>query len=267
MKKRTAALFGVLLVCVLCVFVVGVLLKKNREQEQQTAESETETAAEAAVSDEEQEFLDQVISDAEQIESEGNIYDAGEYWKYGGFGYQVVELRLYDTYDDLHIENYDEKKVGEPAYYYPEASYACLELQVTNEGGVEKTLYPSAIHLVCAENWMRGEPENSFSAGWCNVSRTIYVDGIENSQDDPKNSANPVIGPGETVTLLLYYEYNVETLDENGKQMILSIKDKFENPDYYIELRGTINSGDPNYIYDITKNKHCIYLKCTTVEG
>ena len=40
MKKRTVAVVGVLLVCVLCVFVVGLFLKKNREQEQQTAKDE-----------------------------------------------------------------------------------------------------------------------------------------------------------------------------------------------------------------------------------
>ena len=48
--------------------------------------------------------------------------------------------------------------------------------------------------------------------------------------------------------------------------MILSIKDKLENPDYYIELRGTVDSGNPNYIYNITIDKHGIYLKCTPVE-
>ena len=72
---------------------------------------------------------------------------------------------------------------------------------MTNEGGVEKTLYPSAIHLVCAGNWMRGEPKNDVSPGWCNDSRTIYIEGIEMPQDDPKNSVNPIIGPGEMVTL------------------------------------------------------------------
>ena len=110
MKKRTVAVFGVLLVCVLCVFALGLFNKRYRGREQQTAGDGIDTAASAAVSDEEQEFIDQMISDAEQIEKEGNIYDAGEYRKYGGFGCQIIELRLYDTYEELQIQNYNEKR-------------------------------------------------------------------------------------------------------------------------------------------------------------
>ena len=70
MKKRALAVLGVLLICVLCVFAAGLLLKRNREQDQQMAENETDTAAEAAVSIEEQEYINEAIRDTE-IRKEG----------------------------------------------------------------------------------------------------------------------------------------------------------------------------------------------------
>lgn len=269
MKKRALAVLGVLLICVLCVFAAGLLLKKNREQNRQTAENETDTAAEAAVSIEEQEYINETIRDAEQVDKEGRIYDSSEYRKYGGFGFQITELRLYDTYDELPIQNYDERKEGEPAYYYPEADYACLEVQVTNESKVEKTLYPTMIDLILAENEMRGEPDTDTARGWSNVSNVFYVEGIENPQDDPKNSVNPIIGPEQTVSLKLYFEYYVETLDDDENLLILNVKDKYENPDYYIRLSNMRGEGtaNPEFIYDITQDRGYIYLKCTPVEG
>ena len=125
------------------------------------------------------------------------------------------------------------------------------------------------IGLILAENEMRGEPETDSAPGWCNASRVFYVEGIENPQDDPKNSVNPIIGPEQTVSLKLYFEYYVETMDDDGKLLILNVEDRYEDPDYYIRLSNMRGEAvaNPEFIYDITKDRGYIYLKCTPVEG
>lgn len=269
MKRRTGILAGVF-ICILCVCAVGFVRRQHTTSESQTSEKKTEneekteqTSETDSASEEEKEFFAQVAADQEV---EQRIFEAGAYQSYGGFGYRVTGFTIYDDYEDFSRQtpNYDPEKEERLLYdpRFPEekevTEIACVEIEVTNEKDSEQEFFTSRIQLVVGDNgklynWDYEADGSKYTADLVGSENPFYVEGVEHPASE-KNYTHPLMQPGETVTLKLFFGYYaIYCIGEDKPEnvVLISIQDALDNPEYYVQIEGEMPANSaPDYITD-----------------
>jgi hypothetical protein len=141
-----------------------------------------------------------------------------------------------------------------------DSCFAYVEIQITNELGTDKSVDAMGILLYATDNkTVSWQEDNNIYGADCGQFY-IGVDSIPDEED----RLNPVVAPGETITIykafvcqgLIAYADGSEPTDR------VDLKEIFPNPDWYIECPGTSSWGGSS-LTNLEEIKTSIFFKCT----
>lgn len=264
MKKRNILVVcSFLLVCVL-VFLLGLLLRSYKAEQSISSIVETNEEVDGDVRNSEStddvvEYLEKQERDIETVKNSGNMFEQGEYQSYGGFGYKVLNFKLYDSYDtirqkqDYGIEN----EVTSSDKLSPLAQFVYIELQVTNESEKD-AIYYHPVDMVITQDGKTSVYTKNDQWGW--AGGIVYIGGdIRSASEVDKTIQSPftaLLSAGETITLQYYYE--LYAVSENGEEA--SVEDVFTDAEYLLQVSGIMTSGE--IVEEPEKDGAHIYFRC-----
>ncbi len=249
---------SLLTIVVGCVYFIGFYKIESESQQNELEDAISSTASgEAssdAVDDEEGEFIKTIEEENEKIETQGNIFPKGSYQVYGGFGYQIRNFCIYETYDKFKQSDYYCSDYEQYSPVYPEDSvYVFLEVDVTNERTREREFNVLQFGLLFAQDgsaYVEDSPQLVYDAS------PFYVSETENAKDE-KSKLFYQIKPGDTITTQMCF--SACFVDDDTAETY-KIHDVFENPEYYLAIEGSMTAS--NRVYRLADDKMHIYIEC-----
>lgn len=205
--------------------------------------------------------------------AEKNIYEMSEgYISYGGLGYKVRYVKMFETSEEFMNSEYYESLKPECEYHKtlpeqpdtltnPESQrYLYFELEVTNESETSKYSYnPADLHVYFVNERGYTYDDNDeampYIFGGC-----IWFNDVENPMNY-KNHQAPRIEPEETVLIKVLYKCIYSTKYESSDAIDGYLKpwDELYDGEWYLGIPGTYIVM--NYDFNIYENKNLIFVK------
>jgi hypothetical protein len=202
------------------------------------------------------------------VEENGNFYQQGEYVSYGGIGYQVSSFTIYNSYEELVSEApgydtaYEYVPVFDERFDKIDSCFAYVEIQITNELGTDKSVDTIGIDLHATTtdskivSWQEADKIYGADCG------QFYIGG--DSIPDEEDKLNPVVAPGETITI--YMAFLCEGMIEYGEgddysYEYVDLEEILPAPDWYVGISGTSNWGGSS-LTNLEEKKTDIFFKC-----
>lgn len=257
MKRRVVLFLSLLTIVFVCVYFAGI--KMESENQQNKSEDTISSTASGEISsdvvdDDEKEFIKTIDEENKKIETQGNIFPKGSYQVYGGFGYQIRNFCIYETYDKFKQSDYYCSDYEQYSPVYPADSvYVFLEVDVTNERTREREFNVLQFGLLFAQDgsaYVEDSPQLIYDAS------PFYVSETENAKDE-KSKLFYQIKPSETITTQMCF--SACFVDDNTGETY-KIHDVFENPEYYLAIEGSMTAS--NRVYRLEDDKMHIYIEC-----
>jgi hypothetical protein len=276
MKLKKILILCAMVAAVLLVVVLGFVKRhsENTDSSPDDADNvsvitESDDADPESTIEPEEEYVDRVRKENEQVEENGNFYQQGEYVSYGGIGYQVSSFTIYNSYEELVSEApgydtaYEYIPVFDERFDRADSCFAYVEVQITNELGTDKSVDVIGIDLyaTAADNrtvtWQ--VDDKTYGAAF----RKFYIGG--DSIPDEEDKLNPVVAPGETITI--YMAFLCDGMIEYGEgddysYEYVDLEEILPAPDWYIGIPGTSSWGG-SCLTNLEELKTYIFFKCT----
>lgn len=259
------------------IFLAGLYRKNQRTDTQQAdaQESTADTGETEVYEPNEQEYFAQLQKDKEAAE-EKNIYTKEDgYQSFGGFGYEVKFVKKFDTFEEFRdskwfVEEYFEYDVNNMEEWKKEelnqAEIIYIEYEVTNEKPVKQQFCP--LNMDCAyvnergynyddtKGWHEEEGRGVVSGMWSN--HDFYVATIPDPVDE-KNTCNPILQPGEKISLQIAYECTAWKGNKGEEESVEVKPTELYEGEWYLVLPGT--AMIMNETYNIYEDKLHKFIK------
>ncbi len=268
MKKKIWVLLLGILVLAIGVVIVGIL-KRNAEDrntaEQKEAvhtviESDEENMVETdGEPNEEQQYFEQLEKDKAKA---GTIYSRDSYPIYNGFGFKIIDFKIFNTYKEFTESEYfnpdfvcyDPTKMnGFTEEELSETMLAYAEVEITNEDRYEKEYLVNNAVIICAGDGSK-DKEGYYNFGGAD---NCYASMVDNWQDlnDEKERGYFHIEPGKSITI------QIGTAVQYALDGRIVRADKvFDNPQYYLQVQGNVPSNGEQSVLE--KDLTHIFIEC-----
>ena len=251
MKKKIWVLLLGILVLAIGVVIVGIL-KRNAEKEDTAEQKEAvhaviESDEENMVEtdgepNEEQQYFEQLEKDKAKA---GTIYSRDSYPIYNGFGFKIIDFKIFNTYKEFTESEYfnpdfvcyDPTKLnGFTEEELSETMLAYAEVEITNEDRYEKEYLVNNAVIICAGDGSKDKE------GYYNFN-------------DEKERDYFHIEPGKSITI------QIGTAVQYALDGRIVRADKvFDNPQYYLQVQGNVPSNGEQSVLE--KDLTHIFIEC-----